>query len=65
MRDRCLRGEGTGAVDLPQNWATTLTDGTSSVGLSVLERENEALRKSLELLEENASLRRRIDELAA
>ena len=59
-----MRGEGTGAVDLPQNWATTLPAGTDGVGVSALERENEALRRSLELLEENASLRRRIDELA-
>ena len=66
-------GEGTSWVDLPQNWATpqvqpgncasTTDDKHVGVGVSDLEKENEALRKNLELLEENASLRRRIDEL--
>ena len=73
MRDQRLRGEGTSWVDLPQNWATpqvqpgncasTTDDKHVGVGVSDLEKENEALRKNLELLEENASLRRRIDEL--
>ena len=73
-RDRRLRGDGTSSVELPQNWATpTLQIGDdmhvqddegTSAGFSELEKENDALRKNLELLEENASLRRRIDELA-
>lgn len=74
-RDQRLRGEGTSSVDLPQNWAIpkvqsgdgarTMDDQRVAAGVSELENENEALRKSLELLEENASLRRRIDELGS
>ena len=71
---QALRGEGTGAVDLPQNWAsprvqsgsgsTNEHDKAPAASASELEKENDALRRSLELLEENASLRQRIDEFS-
>lgn len=76
VRNHRLRGDGTGSVGLPQNWASPVPQGGNTsadtgdnsdgqaVGPSELEKENDALRRNLTLLEENASLRKRIDELA-